>query len=415
MILTVVKASIRVEAGWAVGAADNANAEIDRDLLTDPDGIPWVPASSLAGSLRHHLYRHDADQRLMGARPPDTATTQKAATQKLDASPLWVLGTTVTFPDNLRPPHPVVVANTAVDPHRRAAQPKSLRHSRVADRAATVDLYVLHHGELTDEDKDLLGRWQPAIGRDRTRGGGTAALVALGSRTYNLDNDSDLHAWLSTAGPARFTGLTPLPITGYAPDDIIDETFEIVDALHIGTGAPLGKGKPAPIRTRDDTPLVPASTWKGLFRARVGYILRTRDGDEAACPDLTDPDQTRIDQTGCGTCRLCELFGSTGRRGRIAFHDSTITGVRTDDRTHVAIDRVSGGSRDKLLFQQTVVTSGQLRLRITALEPVTDTQHDLLHAVVRDLDDGLIGVGGGTQRGHGTLRLTAVPTTKDTP
>jgi CRISPR/Cas system CSM-associated protein Csm3 (group 7 of RAMP superfamily) len=109
------------------------------------------------------------------------------------------------------------------------------------------------------------------------------------------------------------------------------------------------------------------------------------------------------------------VFGSTGRRGRIAFHDSTVTDARTENRAHVAIDRISGGSRDKLLFQQTVVTSGRLRLRITALEPLAETERDLLHAVVRDIDDGLIGVGGGGQRGHGTLRLTTVSTTRDAP
>ena len=67
MIITAIKADIEVEAGWAVGASDIDAAGIDRELLTEPDGRPWVPPSSLAGSLRAHLVRHHADERLMGS------------------------------------------------------------------------------------------------------------------------------------------------------------------------------------------------------------------------------------------------------------------------------------------------------------------------------------------------------------
>ena len=69
MIITAIKAEIEAEAGWAVGTSDTDVIGLDRELLTEPDGRPWVPPSSLAGSLRAHLARHDADQRLMGSRP----------------------------------------------------------------------------------------------------------------------------------------------------------------------------------------------------------------------------------------------------------------------------------------------------------------------------------------------------------
>ena len=47
-----------------------------------------------------------------------------------------------------------------------------------------------------------------------------------------------------------------------------------------------------------------------------------------------------------------------------------------------------------------------MKLTICALGTIADWQHDLLRHVVRDIHDGLIGVGGGAQRGQGTLRLT---------
>ena len=67
MIITAIKAEIEAEAGWAVGTSDTDAIGLDRELLTEPDGRPWVPPSSLAGSLRAHLARNNADQRLMGS------------------------------------------------------------------------------------------------------------------------------------------------------------------------------------------------------------------------------------------------------------------------------------------------------------------------------------------------------------
>jgi CRISPR/Cas system CSM-associated protein Csm3 (group 7 of RAMP superfamily) len=172
--------------------------------------------------------------------------------------------------------------------------------------------------------------------------------------------------------------------------------FVICAAMHVGTGS--RRGRNASIRTRGNRPLVPASTWKGLFSARAGYIIRSCWGKSAACKKQSD----------CEGCLLCSLFGSTTRRGRLAFRDSPVLDEveqRRPERSHVAIDRISGGGRDKLLFTDDVVTSGRVRLTITSLGTVADWERDLLLHIVRDIHDGLIGVGGGTQRGQGTLQL----------
>jgi CRISPR/Cas system CSM-associated protein Csm3 (group 7 of RAMP superfamily) len=404
MIITVIKAEIDADAGWAVGAADAGALGLDRELLTDPEGRPWVPPSSLAGSLRAHLATHDCDERLMGSRPAGGAQQASGQPARLTASALWLLGTRARRKGDARasgaeadrPPGTAVVANTAVDPERQAAVPKSLRHSRVVDGPAVIELYAMLEGELPAADQDLLASWQPQIGRDRTRGGGTARLASLGYRTYRLDQPEDLRDWLEAAGPGRFGPLTSIPVRGMQDPIVLQAEFRITAALRVGTGS--RRGKVAVLRARDGQPLLPATTWKGLFRARAGYILRSCWGEDAAC----------ISQSGCPRCRLCDLFGSTVRRGRISFRDSTIT-ARPGPRTHVAIDRISGGGQDKLLFTDDVVTSGTVRLTIGGLGPVAEWERQLLIHVIRDVHEGLIGVGGGSQRGQGTLRLADAP------
>jgi CRISPR/Cas system CSM-associated protein Csm3 (group 7 of RAMP superfamily) len=422
VIITVILAEIEAEAGWAVGTSDTEAVGLDRELLTDPRGRPWVPPSSLAGSLRAHLARHGADQRLMGSRPPRDDAQRSSDPPSLSSSALWLLGTRTRRaapradgqggnaapggtqpggtepgePDETVAPRTDVVASTAVDPVRRAAVPKSLRYSRVVDEAAVIELYAMLDGELTGQDHELLASWLPEVGRDRTRGGGLARLRTLGYRAYDLDQPDDLRAWLEADradGTGRFDGLTPVPVAGASDPPLLRAGFVIASALHVATGS--RRGKIAAIRTRGGDPLVPASTWKGLFRGRAGYILRSCWGEDAAC----------LTQQGCGHCLLCDLFGSTARRGRIGFRDSVVAQSRRQDRSHVAIDRISGGGRDKLLFTDDVVTAGRVTLTITRLGPAAEWEQNLLLHVVRDIHDGLIGVGGGAQRGQGTLRL----------
>jgi CRISPR/Cas system CSM-associated protein Csm3 (group 7 of RAMP superfamily) len=404
VIITVVLAVIETDAGWSVGAPETGTAAVERDLLVDRNGDPWVPPSALAGSLRAHLAEHSADEDLMGSRPPDPSSDEppeSSGGERLEPSRLWLLGTRIRDRNRDAAPGTEVVASTAVDPRRRSALPTSLRHTRQVRRDTRVELYLQHDGPLTDTDLHLLATWRPAIGRDRTRGGGSARLARLAYRAYDLDDADQLLAWLQTTGPGRFTSLSDVVIPAPPDTTVLSADFEIVDPLHLGTGSDRikiengRKTTQAVSRTRGGRPLIPGSTWKGLFRARTGYILRSRFGETAACTL----------QTGCGQCRLCGLFGSTGNRGRLAFRDSALSRARPTSRTHVAIDRVSAGARDKLLFNRQVVEAGRFTLLIHELEPVTAWERNLLLHVVRDLDDGLIGVGGGAQRGDGTVRL----------
>jgi hypothetical protein len=65
----------------------------------------------------------------------------------------------------------------------------------------------------------------------------------------------------------------------------------------------------------------------------------------------------------------CDIFDYQGRRSKLAFRDSYIQDVPDSPpvRTHVGIDRVSGGARDSLLFRPsrsppTSCTCGSTRL-----------------------------------------------------
>jgi CRISPR/Cas system CSM-associated protein Csm3 (group 7 of RAMP superfamily) len=397
-MITFLIAEITVEPGWAVGTVPIDDPTLDRDLLLDSDGRPWIPGSALAGSLRAHLRHHDArhgtdlDNTLMGSRPPAHSG------DTTDPSPLWILGTRFT-PDPASNALTEIIGQTAIDRRRGAASPSTLRYSRTVAAGGTLTAYLRHDGSLTDGQLDALAAWQPAIGRDRTTGGGHARLHRLHHGTIDLATADGMHTWLHHTGPALVEAvathsITPPPL----PQPWLQADLHVVDALLVGDPRPTGAAQP---RSRQNQPLVPGSAWKGLFRSRVEYILRSRYGADAACQQ----------PTGCGTCPTCQVFGHQDGRGQLVFHDSPILDAQQPPaRTHVAIDRVTGGARKGLLYQTAPVTAGRLRLRIDTLADVPPWLPNVIQHVLRDLHDGLIGVGSRTTRGMGTLRLDTRPT-----
>lgn len=394
-MITLLAFDIRLEPGWAVGAVTIDDPVVDRELLVDADGWPWVPGSSLAGSLRSHLREVDAasatpaqaslELTLMGSRPA-------AADDERVASPLWLLGTRFAPEGDLATE---VAGQTAIDRVRGAAAAGTLRYGRTVSVGGTLTAYGRYDGVLTDEQLETLAGWQPAIGRGRTTGGGRARLVGLRHGTVDLTQPVGLRTWLTYTGPDLVEKVAAKPVPVRAPaGPWLTVELSIEDALLVGDPRPTVAAGP---RRRNGQPIVPGTTWKGLFRSRVEYIIRSLRGEDAVCRDTP----------GCGNCVTCDLFGHKGRRGQLRFRDSRIEAeVTPAARTQVAIDRVTGGAHHGLLFKTQPVTEGRLRLCIDSLAPeLAEWVRPAILHVLRDLHDGLIGAGSRVTRGMGTLRL----------
>lgn len=46
MAITLMIAALDVEPGWAIGAVPQDDSFVDRDILLDASGHPWIPGSS---------------------------------------------------------------------------------------------------------------------------------------------------------------------------------------------------------------------------------------------------------------------------------------------------------------------------------------------------------------------------------
>jgi CRISPR/Cas system CSM-associated protein Csm3 (group 7 of RAMP superfamily) len=365
-------------------------------LRRDPDGAVALPGSTVAGSLRAHCEAWpDLPDGLFGG-PPEAA--------KKVPSLLQVLGVRLlgSLPDTES------TTRTAIDRHRGAARVHALFTVEQLPAGTEFDIHLRWDdaGAALDGFLDALRAWRPQIGRGATTGSGVCAVTGLAWETYDLTSADGLLRWLAVGDPASYpqpAEMLPVPALPYA---VIDVGLEIVDGLHIGTGVadrlPGHEGKISLVVRRDRVPYAPGSSLKGVLRSRVEYICRVVG--HPACDDAD-----------CGTCQTCQLFGwsprsggdaQMGARGAVAIPDAEIHAAgELDVRTHVALDRVTGGAREGLLYGQQVVIAGSFRLRVEPLRRLTAVEVALLRAVVSDLHDGLVGVGAATTRGLGTVRV----------
>lgn len=404
---TLIELVLRPIQPWAVGAftgltADNPDEEEPARLpvVRDAQGRPH--ATSLAGGLRAHLGAEAATW--LGALR-DKGTT---------ASSLRLLTATVTEAGRLESR-----MTTAIDAGRRAARVHTLRKAEHVAPVGHVVWRILwdHTAEEHHRLRDLLrllATWRPVIGRARSTGQGQAMLAGLRHWTCDRDKPEHLTWWLTERGNVLAGRDAASPPSGgwvgveldaaEPPTPVLDVLFEVVDALHLGKERKdEGRGKGNELDTFEE---VAGTTWKGVFRHRVEHILRVTGESDAG--DV-----------------VSGLFGESraeedsGARGKLRFTPSPVTapdGIRRV--TQVGIDRISGGalmntkddpriSSGSLYTVAYLPAGSTLRLQIFSDDELSDREQRLLSLVKRDLDEGIIGIGGMTTRGFGTIKEKA--------
>ena len=401
------------------GKADrNAAAERDRaHVLLDsgPHGV-HLPGSSLAGALRAMVTREwpsRADDLFGFLLPAGTSADD------VDAVPsqIRVLGSRrLDDGSEFR-------SSTKISRHRAAAEANTLRTEEVLPAGARFEVFLRWDG-VSDTDAAgfaaLLVAWRPLIGRGVSRGRGACVTENVRYGALDLNQPTDLLRWLTLSGPALVDAVAgmPLPATSAAGlEPILRVTAEISGPFRIGYGhkPPAGSRDPVKLlRGGDGNPLVPGAGVKGLLRSRSEFILRSVG--IRACDDQR-----------CGSadlCWACRVFGrgggrdesaeSVGARALLRIPDTVVRDYAERDRTHVAIDRFTGGALPEALYSMELLEAGHFELRVDPIAemsaPLLEEVRAVLRLVLDDLADGIIGLGAGVARGYGTIRLPDLDT-----
>ncbi|MEI2776359.1 MAG: RAMP superfamily CRISPR-associated protein [Tetrasphaera sp.] len=435
---------------------DKPDALID----IDPFERPHIPGTSLAGALKERVSETagpDRAQHIFGH--VDGDGKRDDGTTDADASRMWVMNAEMESPDQGAPPTPSVRWSTAIDRERGAARLHTLRGVEMLPTGTRFVARLWLEDAAADVERGIsraLVGWAPAIGRGVSTGHGQLAVREARTATLDLGNRHDLLLWLERSGPALVDELTHDPARGRVLDTRAADSRAPaqIRALRATLSGPLfvgdkrvrpAKNQPAArdgdtkaLESRRDAPdsrerqplmrggrpLVPGTSIKGVLRSRCEFILNTVG--IAACPTQC-----------CGKCHTCRWFGqgggedasatSVGARAKVRIPDALVDGARMRTRTHVALDRWTGGvsqdtpvdaaihppgTRGGKLYQLKAPESGtfEIQLDLKELTKPEDVQRFLatIRLVVEDVNDGLVGFGAATTRGYGSVQLTPV-------
>lgn len=430
----LIALALELESHAAVKAPEQVvnDDQVKHPLSRDAHGCPYLPASSLAGSLRAHLRRHHANrtETLMGEEPGTRTSSTRWETENpgedqppARPSAIRFLGTRIEQSADDTDLELARRGRTAVDRHRAAPANHTLRTDELLPPGTRISCWLrVDDQALHAQVLAALADWRPTIGGGRSTGLGRARVATARYQTLDLDTPEGRARWLTQGGEDLFAGGTALDLEAAQPEVVLRASWEVVDGLSITTGDPeldevtgrtvarvLTGQFPTGDGNRTRLPYVPGSTWKGVLRSQVEYILRSLGLPPC---DSTGPDGT------CGECDVCIAFGytteddngdSVGQRALLHFADSPITDAALSVRQHVALDRFTGGAAAGLLYARQVVDTGHLTLTVTC-DPdlTTPAVPPLALAALRlacyDLHAGQLGLGGATTRGLGTTR-----------
>lgn len=388
---------------FAITAPEVAEAS-DLPVVKDPrTGYLVIPGTTVAGSIRAHCLRSFG-----AAYASEWFGPEIDPNKTIDASSrVRIVGALIHQTNGA--PVLATIANphiqTSIDLRRRAAQVHTRRDSDVVPKGLQVGVYVRIDDldPVSPEALQLLGEfatWNPTLGRAKTTGHGKMRQDSCHTGSIDLADPNQRWQWITLHGQDLFDQVCTVPLTptgAAANSTVISERFRIVDPLRIGGGM-RGAGqhnnrRMLPVRrtiTGNENAPYDGSSLKGVLRGRCECIVNSiRDARNLS------RDSSIVD----------EVFGSVSSRGLIRFLDAPVINPLTGFRSHVAIDRVSGGARDSALFVDEVYDDGELSFTLETIDGSVAPQYavELLGMAFNDLSDGFVGVGSSTGRGYGTL------------
>ena len=156
--------------------------------------------------------------------------------------------------------------------------------------------------------------------------------------------------------------------------------------------------------------VVPATALKGALAHRFAFHYRRLSGDFVQ-PHVDANLEQALDNPG-----VREVFGYisdardlNAQAGRLIINDLYLDSVQTARQIHNKIDRFTGGVIKGALFEEEVFWKTPLKLEITLLNSnsLSETSRQALMATLADLEAGWLPIGAGGSRGLGNFIATA--------
>lgn len=208
----------------------------------------------------------------------------------------------------------------------------------------------------------------------------------------------------------------------------IEGIVELQAPLRIGVGKsggfdPASVAKDTVLKDADGVPVIPGSSWKGVFRSTGERILRSKNvkvcsgvGDDYCLENYKKRDDfqnsiTRNIEEALKifwdyTCLNCKLFGTMYVMAAVKFMDSRAIDFKLGMRTMVAISRTEGAAAGGALVQVEYVEPGSKFTFKVIGNNLPSYVIGYLLTIMKNIHDGYTQIGGHKSRGFGFVKFS---------
>lgn len=430
----------------------------DAVVITDVNGLPYIPGSSIAGVLRHawkDLKGEDEEKNLFGFQKGEDGVGSR-----IIFSEARILNSEGKVMDGMLYPEKIskddLLKHYVSLPIRQHVR---IGHHGVAEEHGKFDEQVVFAGtrfcfeiEMLGNDKEvntfselleILNYSSFRLGSGTRCGFGKIKVVSIQQasmsvnderyldKSSNLEESKNWKCWKTTTERNKekdvSEGWRTYTMT-LIPDDFFlfgsgfgDENADMTPVTELKVA-----WKENLAEIKEHAYLLPASSIKGAIAHRVAYHYNRLIGifaDDFINGGKNKEGKTISDYVGANNTAVRLLFGSEGKgdtkkiRGNVLFSDMYIESADAKDKilNHVAIDRFTGGAIDGALFaEKTVYGKGthlklELQVNETGVRKMAenDTVYtnimSALGATLDNLCNGMLPLGGGVNRGNGVF------------
>ncbi|QPG48918.1 CRISPR-associated RAMP protein [Saccharolobus solfataricus] len=210
---------------------------------------------------------------------------------------------------------------------------------------------------------------------------------------------------------------------------MIEGDVETVSPLKIGGGKdnfdPSSLAKDSILKDVEGRPIIPGSSWKGIFRSTGERILRLRNIEVCSgigkdyClnnnrkeRDFNSALKENVDQAleifWDYTCLNCKVFGTMSVIGAVRFLDSLPISYSLNTRSMIAISRTEGAvARRALVTVEYVDVGSKFSFKMMGYN-LPNYAIGYLITIMKNIHDGFTQVGGHKSRGFGFVKFGKV-------
>jgi len=397
------KIDFKLASALSLGASENYST--DKDIIYNGKGVPYIPATALAGIYRS-FYSDDVANEYFGSKynfsnskiyvydaeiKNDKYNVSKRDCVNLDKWKTSITGGKFDFE--------VIDADAEFVTYIEQ------------DIYESYDENGIHlDNNVADVIADMWAADEIKIGGKTARGLGRVKTKSVKMKTFSFKDNKEKMNWL------RFDTYDEKcwedAIIWNSENDTKDHWSENIKNNTITLKLFLEQFSPITVRTyttdisdsdykqltyirySDDkkvpVPIIPGTSWAGVFRHHIEKM---------------------------GICNIENIFGyasqNSSKSSSVYFSESVIEDSKSKVVSRNSIDRFSGSTVENALFTEEICYGGNTCLEIEFDSNYEDSFYVAMAACIVDLNEGIISVGGETSIGHGIFKIIDVQCNKN--